>query len=132
MIIHYREDAALEAEQLAELFRNSGIRRPTEDLGRLRLMIDNSNLIVTAWHEGRLVGIARALTDFSWCCYLSDLAVDLDYQRRGIGRELVRLVGARTGEMCSLILNSAPGAMEYYPKIGLEAIENGWMIKRAR
>lgn len=132
MIIHYREDASLEAEQLAELFRNSGIRRPTEDLGRLRLMIDNSNLIVTAWHEGRLVGIARALTDFSWCCYLSDLAVDLDYQRRGIGRELVRLVRARTGETCSLILNSAPGAMEYYPKIGLEAIENGWMIKRAR
>ena len=79
-----------------------------------------------------MVGIARALTDFSWCCYLSDLAVDLDYQRRGIGRELVRLVRARTGEACSLILNSAPGAMEYYPKIGLEAIENGWMIKRAR
>ena len=77
-------------------------------------------------------GVARALTDFSWCCYLSDLAVDKAYQKQGIGRELVQRVRAEAGEEAHLLLLSAPKAMDYYPKIGLEAVANGWQIKRLR
>jgi ribosomal protein S18 acetylase RimI-like enzyme len=132
MQIEYRVDASLNAEELASVFDRSGIRRPTGDLSRIQRMIDNANLTITAWDGEKLVGVARALTDFSWCCYLSDLAVDRDYQRHGIGRELVQQVQSAIGEETTLILLSAPEAMEYYPKIGFQAIHNGWIRNRAR
>ncbi len=132
MTILYRVNAPLEPETLADLFARSGIRRPTGDLERLRRMIAHANLTVTARDGARLVGIARALTDFSYCCYLSDLAVDCDYQHQGIGGALVSRVRAEAGEEASLILLSAPEAMAYYPKIGMEAANNAWIIKRAR
>jgi ribosomal protein S18 acetylase RimI-like enzyme len=93
-------------------------------------MIDHANLIVSAWDGTKLIGIGRALTDFSFCCYLSDLAVDRDYQRAGIGRALVAAVLEQIGDCCSLILLSVPEAMEYYPKLGFEEIKNGFMIRR--
>ncbi len=129
MEIEYRTDAELRAEGLAALFDRSGIRRPTGDLDRIQRMIDGASLTITAWDGGRLVGVARALTDFVYCCYLSDLAVDRDYQRQGIGRELVERVRSAIGEQTTLILLSAPEAMEYYPRIGLQPIQNGWIIK---
>ncbi len=130
MAVQYRINAELKAEELAALFDKSGIRRPTHDLSRIQKMIENANLTVTAREDERLVGVARALTDFSWCCYLSDLAVDRSCQHQGIGRELVRLVRAEVGEGVTLVLVSAPEAMEYYPKIGFDAITTGWMMKR--
>lgn len=132
MTILYRVNAPLEPETLADLFACSGIRRPTGDLERLRRMIAHANLTVTARDGARLVGIARALTNFSYCCYLSDLAVDCDYQHQGIGGALVSHVRAEAGEEASLILLSAPEAMAYYPKVGFEAAGNAWIIKRAR
>jgi ribosomal protein S18 acetylase RimI-like enzyme len=133
MPIQYRTNISLSAEELAAVFAKSGIRRPTNDLARLQRMIDHANLTVTAWDEDKLVGVARALTDFVWCCYVSDLAVDKDYQHQGIGRELLRQIQSQMeGEEVTLLLLSAPEAMEYYPKIGLQPIQNGWMIKRTK
>ncbi len=129
--ISYRNDAQITSEQLAEIFRCSGMRRPIEDLPRLMDMLKHANLLITAWDRDRLVGVARALTDFSYCCYLSDLAVDRDYQKSGIGSELIRRVRAAIGEKSMLLLLAAPEAMQYYPKVGFEAVPNGWIIKRA-
>lgn len=128
--ITYVEAPAVQPWQLAELFRSSGIRRPVDDLPRLAGMLKHANLIIGAYHGKELVGIARALTDFSYCCYLSDLAVAREFQRRGIGRELVERVKARVGDRSMLLLLSSPDAMSYYPTIGLEAVANGWIIKR--
>ncbi len=129
-MIHYSEDKAIQASDVSAVFRNSGIRRPTENLDRIRKMILNADVLVTAWSNNRIVGVARAVTDFSYCCYLSDLAVDKEYQRLGIGAELVRRVKQIIGDECSLVLLSAPGAMEYYPKLGFEKAENAFVIKR--
>lgn len=93
-------------------------------------MLDQADMIITAWDGGKLVGIARAITDFSYCCYLSDLAVNKEYQKKGIGRELVRRVHEMLGEEISLILLASPVAMNYYPKIGFTKIENGYIIPR--
>lgn len=95
-------------------------------------MIENSGVLITAWDNHRLIGVARAITDYSYCCYLSDLAVNKDYQNKGIGRELIRLVQEQIGEEVALLLLSSPIAMEYYPKIGFEKIENGFKIARKR
>jgi ribosomal protein S18 acetylase RimI-like enzyme len=128
--ISYVEAPVVQPRQLAELFRSSGIRRPVDDLPRLAGMLKHANLIIGAYHGKQLVGIARALTDFSYCCYLSDLAVAKEFQRRGIGRELVERVKARVGDRSMLLLLSSPDAMSYYPTIGLEAVANGWIVKR--
>lgn len=128
--ISYVEAPAVSARELAELFRSSGIRRPVDDLPRLEKMLEHGNLLIGAYAGRRLVGIARALTDFSYCCYLSDLAVAKEYQRHGMGRELIDRVKRRVGDQSTLLLLSSPDAMTYYPSIGLEPVKNGWMIKR--
>jgi GNAT superfamily N-acetyltransferase len=131
-MIEYRQNYPLDAADVAAVFDSSGIRRPTNDLGRIERMFANASLVFSAWHDGKLVGVCRALTDFSYCCYLSDLAVDKAFQRHGIGRELIARVQEAIGDEVALILLSAPEAMEYYPKVGFEKIENGFIIKRAR
>ncbi|MDD2686747.1 MAG: GNAT family N-acetyltransferase [Gallionella sp.] len=130
--IEYRQNFPLAPADIAAVFDASGIRRPTDDLERITRMFANANLNFSAWHEGKLVGVCRALSDFSYCCYLSDLAVDKAFQTQGIGSELIARVRAAIGEEVALILLSAPEAMAYYPKVGFERIENGYIIKRIR
>lgn len=131
-IIEYRRDFPLTAADVAAVFDASGIRRPTDDPVRIERMFINADLCLSAWHDGKLVGVCRALTDFSYCCYLSDLAVAKAYQKHGIGRELIARVRAAIGDEVALILLSALEAMAYYPKVGFEKIENGFIIKRSR
>ena len=95
-------------------------------------MLKHANLTFCAYDDDRLVGIARSLTDFSFACYLSDLAVDKEYQRRGIGQELIRLTEEAIGEESMLLLLAAPDAMEYYPHVGFAKAENAWIKKRRR
>ena len=132
MVITYKTNAKLEAHELSDLFKASGIKRPVEDLNRVKNMIDNSNLLITAWDGEKLVGVARALSDFSYCCYLSDLAVDKEYQNQGIGHELVNEILKLIGDESNLVLLSAPEAMEYYPKIGFEKAGNAYIIYRKK
>lgn len=130
--VRYRHDAALTPDQLAALFRAAGLRRPVDEPERLAQMIRHANLTITAWSGDRLIGVARALTDFAFCCYLSDLAVDKAYQRRGIGAELIGRIRQAIGPNTTLLLLSAPEAMDYYPKVGFKAVDNGWIIERER
>ncbi|WP_251551605.1 GNAT family N-acetyltransferase [Neobacillus muris] len=130
--ITYQFNAGISAEQLSAVFDASGIRRPTDDLQRLQRMIDHADILLTAWEQEKLIGVARAITDYSYCCYLSDLAVDQDHQKKGIGKELVRLLQQEIGDEVTLVLLASPIAMEYYPNIGFEKINNGFKILRKR
>ena len=129
--IVYAQDRAITPQQLADVFTRSGIVRPVDDLPRLEKMLQHGNLLITAWDGARLVGVARALSDFSFCCYLSDLAVDRAYQNKGIGQALIEQVRSAIGRDSMLLLLAAPDAMAYYPKVGFEAVGNGWIIKRS-
>ena len=130
--IEYRYNFPVDPAAVARVFNASGIKRPTADLPRIARMFAGANLVFSAWHEGRLVGVSRALTDHSYCCYLSDLAVDQAYQSQGIGRELVERTRAVLGEEVSLVLLSAPDAMAYYPKLGFEPAANAYVIRRRK
>ena len=131
-MITYSTTQIPETEAIIEVYNSSGISRPTHDPERIRLMYVHANLVVTAWDDHRLVGIARALTDYCYSCYLSDLAVRKDYQNGGIGRRLIELTREQAGERSNLLLLSAAGAMGYYPKIGFEKVENAFIVKRVR
>jgi N-acetylglutamate synthase-like GNAT family acetyltransferase len=130
MAIQYRSDRTPSVNSILDLFNSSGINRPTKDRERILKMFVNSNLIITAWDEELLVGIARSLTDFCYCCYLSDLAVREEYKHKGIGKKMIELTKTIVGENSMLLLLAAPSAIDYYPKVGLEKVDNGFIIKR--
>ncbi|KGE16419.1 GNAT family N-acetyltransferase [Paenibacillus wynnii] len=132
MHITYKINAPLEAAEAAEIFKSSGIKRPVDDLERIGKMIANADVFVTAWDGEKPVGIARAITDFVYCSYLSDLAVRMDYQKLGIGKELVNVLQGHLGEEPMLLLLAAPSAMEYYPKIGFDNLDCAFIIPRAK
>jgi predicted N-acetyltransferase YhbS len=130
--ISYRSDATITEEEFIDLLKRSTLdqRRPVNDVEKIRKMLQHGNVLVTAWDAGKLVGVSRALSDFSFCTYLSDLAVDQSYQHKGIGKELVRLTHETAGLETTLILLAAPAAVNYYPKIGMEQFEHCFLIKR--
>ncbi len=132
MNIEISIEPALTAQDFQSVLIASGLaeRRPARDLGRLEKMLRNADLIVTARVGGVLVGISRAVTDFSYCCYLSDLAVAVQYQRRGIGKLLIERTHLAAGLDTSLILSAAPAAEGYYPKIGMKPLSSCWAIPR--
>lgn len=132
MVITYKINTKIEPHQLAEIFQASGIKRPVDDLNRMKIMLDNANLLVTAWDGDKLVGLARAMSDFSYCCYLSDLAVDKEYQNKGIGHELVDEVQKQVGDECNLVLLAAPESIDYYPKIGFDKCGHAFYIPRKK
>lgn len=122
MDIQYRNDYALNTSQFIDILRRStlALRRPVDDPDRIEKMLKHANVLITAWDGDRLVGVSRALTDFSFCCYLSDLAVDEAYQRQGIGKRLIEETHNMAGREVRLILLAAPAAVDYYPKVGLQ------------
>lgn len=132
MEIIYRNDITPDTDQIIDVYNSSGINRPTTDKERIEKMYSNSNMVLTAWDKDKLVGISRSLTDFCYCCYLSDLAVRKEYQTSGIGKKLIELTKNKIGEQTALILLSAPTAMDYYPKVGMQKIDNGFIIKRTK
>jgi ribosomal protein S18 acetylase RimI-like enzyme len=130
-IVYYSNRKITDGEFI-DLLKRSTLdqRRPVNDPERIRKMLMHGNVLITAWSGDALVGISRALTDFSFCCYLSDLAVDESYQHQGIGKELIRLTHVAAGEHTMLMLLAAPAAEKYYPKIGMERFDHCFIIKR--
>lgn len=130
MDITYRTTFIPKTEDIIDVYNLSGITRPTGDYARIAKMYENSNLVITAWDNELLIGITRSLTDFCYACYLSDLAVRKDYQKSGIGKQLIKLTKETIGDQCALILLSAPSVMDYYPRIGMEKPDNAFLIRR--
>lgn len=130
MPITYKTDIVPETATIIDVYESAGLNRPTKDKSRIAEMYAHSNLIVTAWDKEKLVGIARSLTDFCYSCYLSDLAVRKEFQKQGIGKELIRITKERIGKRTMLLLLSAPTAMKYYPKVSFEKVNNGFIMNR--
>ena len=131
MEIEYKESAEISVEQAIELYKDStlGERRPVDRPDIFEGMLKNANLTISAWHQGKLVGISRTLTDFTYVAYLADLAVDAKYQKQGIGKRLIDETRNRLGKECMVVLLAAPKANEYYPKIGFEHNPRAWVLR---
>ena len=140
--VTYQINSAITPEQFTDVLSKSnlGARRPLDNYYVIKGMLDNADLLVTAWvseeHEEavnnsesnkKLIGVARCVTDFSYCCYLSDIAVDEAYQKQGIGKSMIKKIEQQLPPSCKIILLSAPQASDYYPKIGFEKHESAWV-----
>lgn len=130
MTIEYKTNTAISVDQFIDILQRStlGERRPLNDSVCMAGMLQKADLLVTAWDDGKLVGIARALTDFHYACWLSELAVDQAYQRRGIGKALVALTRDALGPHCKLRLAAAPAAADYYARIGFQRNLRCWEL----
>ena len=128
-MINYQVENNLSVEDFAQVLRSSTLaeRRPMQDAERMHKMVAHANIIVTARDNGKIVGVSRALSDFSFCTYLSDLAVDKNYQHQGIGIELIKQTKLAAPQ-AKLILLAAPAAVDYYPRIGMTRHEHCFYI----
>jgi predicted N-acetyltransferase YhbS len=129
-MITYQIETNITVTEFKTLLEKSTLaeRRPVDEPERLTKMLEHGNLIIAARDNGILVGIARSLTDFVYCTYLSDLAVDVAYQKQGIGKELIRQTKLAAPQAL-LILLSAPKAVDYYPKIGMTRHEHCYLLR---
>ncbi|MEJ2694227.1 MAG: GNAT family N-acetyltransferase [Candidatus Thiodiazotropha sp.] len=132
MEVTYQVNKPITPEQFIDLLKASALseRRPIDDKRCMEGMVNNSNLLVTAWRGEKLIGLARSVTDFHYACYLSDLAVDKQYQKQGIGKQLQIITQRQLGEKCQLILVAAPAAHSYYGHIGFTNNPRCWVLGR--
>lgn len=130
MVIQREKTVA--ASEVIELYQSAELIRPVDDESRIQAMFDQSNLIITARVGGRLIGVARTVTDFHYCAYLSDLAVHADFQKQGIGKQLIDATRMVLGDEVMLLLLSAKNALSYYPHIGMEQCDNAFKYSRKK
>jgi len=135
MSIEYKINAPVSTDQFIELLLQSTLseRRPIEDRDCMEGMVTNSNLMVSAWADEVLVGIARSVTDFHYACYLSDLAVHKKYQRSGIGKKLQIKTQEQLGPKCKLILIAALSPIHIMIILALQIIQGvGFLIVKKK
>lgn len=130
MKIKYILQPSLTAVQFIDILKRSTLskRRPIDDLECIEGMLKHADIIMAAMHNDKIVGVARCVTDFNYCCYLSDLCVDQEYQQHGIGKRLIEKTQEMLGAKCKIILLSAPTATQYYPKIGFTQHNSAWTL----
>ncbi len=130
--IRYGLEPQLSADEFIDVLRRSTLaeRRPIDDRPRIERMLRHSDLIVTARDaDGRLIGVSRAVSDFGYCVYVSDLAVAADCQGGGIGKQLLDRTHEAAGPGTTLILIAAPKARSYYPHIGMDQHDSCWIVR---
>ncbi len=129
MLIDYKVNASISTREFVALLHTSQLaeRRPVDDSTCIDGMLQNSNLVISAWDKNILVGVARAITDFHYACYLSDLAVAKEWRKRGLGGSYKKLTQEQLGPRCKLILTAAS---DYYPCLGYEKNDRCWVLQK--
>jgi len=132
MNISYEVREKISSELFVDVLNRStlGERRPIDNAKCIEGMLKHADILVLAMDEEKIVGVARAVSDFNYACYLSDLAVDVAYQKMGIGQKLIAKVQGELEKSCKIILLSAPDAVGYYPKIGFTGHGSAWILAR--
>ncbi|MDE3246577.1 MAG: GNAT family N-acetyltransferase [Acidobacteriota bacterium] len=136
MTLIHRSDIVPEPKAIAELYDAARLRRPTADLDRLKRMFQGSNVVLTVWEEfedrdgQRLVALLRGWTDYAYDGYVCDLAVHPDFQKRGLGKDLLERAQSLGKPDVQWVLQASPIAEHYYDHIGWQKIENGWKWPR--
>ncbi len=129
-MIIYRTDKAISLDEFIDVYQRStlGERRPVHNRATMAAMLEHGDVLISAWDGDKCVGLARTLTDYAYVAYLADLAVDVAYQRKGIGKELIRRTQAALHPTCLITLLSAPKANDYYANLGFVHNPRAWML----
>jgi ribosomal protein S18 acetylase RimI-like enzyme len=117
-------------EKILTLFENAGLSKPEWTAERMRKSINGSTTVVLAWQDKELIGFASAISDRAWIGYISQLAVSREYQRRGIGRNLIQKVLADLGNGVTVVVHSAEEASDFYKSVGFTSYKNVFVKPR--
>ena len=133
----YASEPALDVAEFRRVLVESGLgeTRPVDDEARLQTMLANANLVLTARldrPDRKLVGVARAITDFSWVCYLAELAVTRAAQGLGVGKGLMDEAQRQLGPSVAISLLSMPDAVGFYERIGMTRMSDAFWFGRRR
>lgn len=109
-------------DKLVSLYESVGWTVYANDPELLSRAVRNSLFVVTAWSEdGKLVGLARAISDDASICYLQDILVHPDFQGAGVGRTLFASITARFSHVRQtvLITDDERRQRAFYESLGL-------------
>lgn len=128
--IIYKVNHSISVDDFLNLINQSPLDTlvPSDNLALLDSMLNNADLLISAWVDEQLVGFARGITDFSFCCYISEIAVDSEYLHQGVGKHLLRLTAEELPPECQIIFRSTPDSQNTYPKLGFTPIPHIWHI----
>lgn len=113
----------LDWEQLATLLERAGLNQ--RDPLLLRQAFAHSQFCWFAYQGERLVGTARAVTDFTYVSYLADVAVDPDCQGQGLGRLLMNTLMSSLSPYGKVFLYAVPDKLDFYRKWGFHCLKTG-------
>ena len=128
-MIMYRTDRKLDYNKLKALFDEVGWSDKTDDINRLKAMVDNSQIIVTAWDEDIMIGFARCITDYVFNGQINNVVVDSNYRRKGIGKVLIKTILDSSKEV-TYILRGDIENENFYRSIGFEDSPISLVYKR--
>lgn len=131
----YAREPELDTAEFRRVLVDSGLgeARPVGDDARLKTMLANADLVLTARLdiEGKpLIGVIRAVTDFAWVCYISELAVSQSAQGLGIGKGLMDEARRELGPSVAISLISMPDAVGFYERIGMKRMPDAFWFGR--
>ena len=127
--VHIREGLeGLTPARIITLYRRAPLLRQAGDPAQVWKMFENASLVLTAWRNDHLVGIARVLTDGVLYSYLCDLAVEPDVQGLGVGKTLIHEVMGRC-KGTDLMLRDSDLSSGYYAHLGFQRVQNAWVRK---
>lgn len=120
----------LTAEEYVDFLKRTdlGSQYPKERFAeRIPRLLENASVSLAARNkENRLVGVLLGLTDFAYWLYVTDLGVDRDYERRGIGRNLMKKALETAGgeKDIAVYLIANENAVPFYEKLGMKKADD--------
>jgi ribosomal protein S18 acetylase RimI-like enzyme len=118
-MIMYNTDKKVDYDRLKTLFNEVGWNDKTDDINRLKTMVENSQIVVTAWDEDTMVGFARCTTDYVFNGQINNVVVDSKYRKKGIGKVLIDTI-LDSSKQVTYMLRGSIRNENFYRSLGFE------------
>lgn len=118
--VHLASATSVALRDLVRLYSAVGWTAYTKAPESLAAAISGSSYVITARMDGDLVGLARAVSDNATICYIQDILVDPEYQRSGLGRQMVETILGQYPDVRQkvLVTDDEPGQRAFYESLG--------------
>ena len=120
MNVTYKDTKDFEPKELQDLFLSVGWSSGHYP-EKLVIAMKNSGSVFTVWNNEKLVGLINTLDDGIMTAYVHYLLINPEYQRKGIGKELVRLVSEKYKDYLRIVLIAYDKEVDFYNRCGFTA-----------
>ncbi|MFC7647452.1 GNAT family N-acetyltransferase [Streptosporangium lutulentum] len=90
------QETSFDENEIFQLYDSVGWKPWTRDIAKVLRSLEKSHLVLTARDEtGKLLGLARTVSDDEMICYVQELLVNREFHGQGIGRRLLEFLKDR-------------------------------------